>query len=204
MRNAVQCLTLFAVFGANAALADIIIGSVTVNDTDLHYLKYGRFMRVPFAIQEETDPTKPHYVTWHSGDNPDSKTPQEIAAVAAAIRTLEEPPATDRQYEIYTRMKNGVTINGSVIKENFTFDSETHAMKSVKQRIETINKFIEFSADPSNTPFTYVKRDGKGKFPSHWDKGLEKISFCCTKYLALRTKQLINYALQITELTANV
>jgi hypothetical protein len=76
--------------------------------------------------------------------------------------------------EIYNRMKIGVTIGGSVVKEDFLFDSADHAMRSVKQRIETINKFIEFSAAPANTPFTYISRDGTHKFTSDWQPGLRE------------------------------
>lgn len=139
-------------FGALVALADIKVGSVNVTNSDWHYLKYGRHMRVPISAQAGAG--------WELGDAieavDDSNAPG-IPAAATAIRLLEVSGSVE--LEIYNKM---VGMPG----ETFTFANKDEARQTVVMRKFIVNKMNEMNS--AGTKFHYHSATKKAKTNSSY------------------------------------
>jgi len=118
-------------------------GYYTVTSSNNDYLKYVRYMTVPFNSQTGA--------VWSAGNDVTGKTPVEIQVIVDNIKALETDPI---QEEIFTRMD-------STPNEYFSFQDINHAKNTVTQRLETRSMMHIFNtitdgryvyAEPHKTP----------------------------------------------------
>ena len=144
------CLILIPV---HSAFAEIVWGpnEVTVGDSDMDYLKYLRYMTVPFNKQKENGPI------WQAGSDAvlGLKTPAEIPQIVQSTKEMATDPV---QREIVEKMKSS--------RDRFIMRDEAHAAGRVLQRLKALEMMHNFNEDAR---YTYYDSDSPvGTTATRW------------------------------------